>query len=67
MNPKPRVGPLNKRFGTKGFFLTTEFNRHFVAIKKEYIGQRALNLLRKDYCVMPMAFGYYYIAEKDNN
>lgn len=65
MCKKPRVGQLNKRFGTTGFFLTTEFNRHFVAIKKEYISDRAVNLLRKDYCVIPMNFGYYYIAEKD--
>ena len=65
MNPKPRVKQLNKRFGTTGFFLTTEFNRHFVAIKKELIGKSTLNLLRKDYCVIPMNFGYYYICEKD--
>ena len=65
MQQRPKVCQLNKRFGTTGFFLTKEFNRHFVAIKKEYIGKRTLNLLRKDYCVIPMKYGYYYIAEKN--
>lgn len=65
MCKKPRVGQLNKRFGITGFFLTTEFNRHFVAIEKKHFGKRVLNLLRKDYCVIPMKHGYYYITEKD--
>lgn len=65
MNKKPRVGELNKRFKTKRFFLTKEFNRHFVAIEKEYLSKRAINSLRKEYCVIPMKHNYYYIAEKD--